>query len=146
MSGDAESTVESPVAEPPIAEEEITPEPNPDAPICEEPPQAAPCTSAVAGPSEGNLAPADSACAADESDYSLLKGRAPPPLKQPDKGRQNLLSCLLLLKRKSPSLQQLRRQNRSRALPLNPIQLQGRFSMLPARRMHPPHIPAQLAG
>ena len=40
MSGDAESTVESPVAEPPIAEEEITPEPNPDAPICEEPPQA----------------------------------------------------------------------------------------------------------
>lgn len=79
MSGDAESTVESPVAAPPTAEEEITPEPNPDAPICEEPPQAAPCTSAVAGPSEGNLAPADSACAAAESDLQPLEGTGSTP-------------------------------------------------------------------
>ena len=79
MSGDAESTVESPVADPPIAEEEITPEPNPDAPICEEPPQAEPCASAVAGPSEENLAPADSACAAEDSGLQPLEGAGSTP-------------------------------------------------------------------
>ena len=146
MSGDAESTVESPVAEPPIAEEEITPEPNPDAPICEEPPQAESCASAVAGPSEGNLTPADSACAAADSGLQPLEEMGSTPSQTAGQGTAEPSELPAASEKEIPSLPPLRRQNLSWPLPLTPIQLQGKFSMLPARRMQTPHIPAQLAG